>query len=58
MSSLTGLLAINVVNLQDNKVKRETTDTGKDPDMEFYVKCPQAAYGPSKMSTQVTTIID
>ena len=25
-------------------------------DMEFYVKCPQAAYGPSKMSTQVTTI--
>ena len=27
-------------------------------DMEFYVKCPQAAYGPSKMSTQVTTLHD
>ena len=25
-------------------------------DMEFYVKCPQLAYGPNKMSTQVTTI--
>ena len=26
------------------------------PDMEFYVKCPQSAYGRSKKSKQVTTI--
>ena len=43
---------IILVEFTDNRIKQVHTDS----DMEFYVKCPQAAYRPSKMSTQVTTM--
>ena len=49
-----GIYSFNCV--KDNSRQALWQALFPESDIEFYVKCPQAAYGPSKMSTQVTTM--